>query len=179
MYAGALPPASGPMAHTPGGSVVRTAQPITFSDFCQVVDMQFLTHIRRGTSISVCDFAPSCLPQDLSKALELLSVTSECALLMTLLLGEGAWYGQLCRQPPSSPCQAAPCWRLKVSWSTVNQLLFVTQTHRLLCLMLDPVDHICSVANCNAQLCCLACLVVQAVRCLCCRRPCMMFQCCG
>jgi hypothetical protein len=40
--------------------------------------MQFLTHIRRGTSISVCDFAPSSLPQDLSKALELLSVTSEC-----------------------------------------------------------------------------------------------------
>lgn len=52
-------------------------QPITFSDFCQVVDLQFLTHIRRGTSISVCDFAPSSVPQDLAKALELLSVTSE------------------------------------------------------------------------------------------------------
>lgn len=45
--AGALPSGQGPMAHTPGGSVVRTAQPITFSDFCQIVDMQFLTHIRR------------------------------------------------------------------------------------------------------------------------------------
>jgi hypothetical protein len=76
--AGALPPVADPVGHTPGGSVLRSAQPITFSDFCQVVDMQFLTHIRRGTSISVCDFAPSSLPQDLSKALELLSVTSEC-----------------------------------------------------------------------------------------------------
>jgi hypothetical protein len=60
--------------------VVRTAQPITFSDFCQVADMQFLTHIRRGTSISVADFAPSSMPQDLSKALELLSVTSKLRL---------------------------------------------------------------------------------------------------
>lgn len=79
VHAGALSASLGPTAHTPGGSVVqRTAQPITFSDFCQIVDMQFLTHIRRGTSISVCDFAPSSLPQDLNKALELLSVTSEC-----------------------------------------------------------------------------------------------------
>lgn len=55
----------------------RTAQPIAFSDFCQIVDMQFLTHIRRGTSISVMDFQPSSVPQDLNQALQLLAVTSE------------------------------------------------------------------------------------------------------
>lgn len=54
----------------------RTAQPIAFSDFCQIVDMQFLTHIRRGTSISVMDFQPSSVPQDLNQALQLLAVTS-------------------------------------------------------------------------------------------------------
>jgi hypothetical protein len=71
--------------------VVRTAQPITFSDFCQIVDMQFLTHIRRGTSISVCDFAPSSLPQDLTKALELLSITSES---VCVCVGGGALHNQ-------------------------------------------------------------------------------------
>eukprot|EP00882_Tetradesmus_deserticola_P028207 GHRQ01031409.1.p2 GENE.GHRQ01031409.1~~GHRQ01031409.1.p2 ORF type:complete len:129 (-),score=30.29 GHRQ01031409.1:596-982(-) len=62
-----------------GGSAQqqRSAQLIAFSDFCQIVDMQFLTHIRRGTSISVMDFQPSSVPQDLSQALQLLAVTSE------------------------------------------------------------------------------------------------------
>eukprot|EP00775_Hariotina_reticulata_P001252 gene1252-1592_t len=65
----------GSVARTPGGSV-RQAQPIAFTDFCQIVDMQFLTHIRRGTSISVMDFQPSTVPEELAGALQLLAVTS-------------------------------------------------------------------------------------------------------
>jgi hypothetical protein len=67
-------------ARTAGASSAqqqRSEQPIAFSDFCQIVDMQFLTHIRRGTSISVMDFQPSSVPQDLNQALQLLAITSE------------------------------------------------------------------------------------------------------
>jgi hypothetical protein len=64
-------------ARAAGAQQQRSAQPIAFSDFCQIVDMQFLTHIRRGTSISVMDFQPSSVPQDLNQALQLLAVTSE------------------------------------------------------------------------------------------------------
>jgi len=54
---------------TPGGGSGRAAQPITFQDFLQVVDMQFLDHIRRGTSINMMDLAPGPVPNDLIEAL--------------------------------------------------------------------------------------------------------------
>jgi hypothetical protein len=57
-------------AMTPGGGPTRAAQPITFQDFLQVVDMQFLDHIRRGTSINMMDLAPGPVPNDLAEALK-------------------------------------------------------------------------------------------------------------
>ncbi len=53
------------------------APTIPFAEFCQLADMQFLTHIRRGTSISAVDLAPSAAPTDLPAALVLLTITSE------------------------------------------------------------------------------------------------------
>jgi hypothetical protein len=75
---GATLPFSGALGHalsgmTPGGghgTTSRAAQPITFQDFLQVVDMQFLDHIRRGTSINMMDLAPGPVPNDLAEALK-------------------------------------------------------------------------------------------------------------
>jgi hypothetical protein len=66
--------APGSVLRTPGGSR-HQPQPITFQDFLQIVDMQFLDHIRRGTSINMMDLAAGPVPQTLSEALELLAIT--------------------------------------------------------------------------------------------------------
>ncbi|GBF91718.1 hypothetical protein Rsub_04022 [Raphidocelis subcapitata] len=81
---GATMPFSGALGHaysamTPGGGhavASRAAQPITFQDFLQVVDMQFLDHIRRGTSINMMDLAPGPVPNDLTEALKALILTA-------------------------------------------------------------------------------------------------------
>jgi hypothetical protein len=51
------------------------------------VDLQFLDHIRRGTSINMMDLAPGPTPQNLEEALSLLSVTGGWLHVLTPLLG--------------------------------------------------------------------------------------------
>lgn len=115
--------APGSVCRTPGGSI-RQAQPIAFTDFCQIVDMQFLTHIRRGTSISVMDFQPSTVPQDVAQALQLLSITGarccsadpdsfisgECQPPSCLLAADVTPWTADTRQDASSDCVALDLW---------------------------------------------------------------------
>ncbi|KAI8473292.1 MAG: hypothetical protein J3K34DRAFT_519130 [Monoraphidium minutum] len=77
---GATMPFSGAMGSAFGGltphGTQRSAQLITFQDFLQMVDMQFLDHIRRGTSINMMDLAPGPVPNDLAEGLKALSLTA-------------------------------------------------------------------------------------------------------
>lgn len=43
--------------------------PISFADFLQLIDMQFLDHIRRGTSITMVDLSAPPPPSTLEEAL--------------------------------------------------------------------------------------------------------------
>ena len=63
-----------PPARTPTGGLA--APPITFQDFLGAVDLQFLDHMRRGTSISLADLADDPPPASLRDAYSLLTVTA-------------------------------------------------------------------------------------------------------
>jgi hypothetical protein len=126
----------------------RSAQPIAFSDFCQIVDMQFLTHIRRGTSISVMDFQPSSVPQDLSQALNLLAVTSELFGRWFYRVLQAAWpCAQLYLK--LQPCQCTANYDACSRWATAVLLEVCAGDIRLLCL---------------TMLCYAALMLAQAVR---------------
>ena len=64
-----------PSARTPTGGLA--APPITFQDFLGAVDLQFLDHMRRGTSISLADLADD--PPPLVSARRVLTPHRNCA----------------------------------------------------------------------------------------------------
>ena len=64
-------------AHAAAATAAAAPPPITFQDFLREVDLQFLDHMRRGTSISLADLAgPAPPPANLRDAYVLMCVTA-------------------------------------------------------------------------------------------------------
>ena len=55
---------------------------MTFQDFLKAVDVQFLDHMRRGTSISMADLASDPPPATLGDAYALLALTNPSIVLV-------------------------------------------------------------------------------------------------
>lgn len=70
-----LPAAAKTLARSPAPAP-PPLPPISFQDFLQLVDMQFLDHVRRGTSINMADLAADPPPRSLAECLTLVALVA-------------------------------------------------------------------------------------------------------
>ena len=69
-----------------GADLPPTVFPLTFQDFLDATEVQFLDHLRRGTSIGLGDLQPSAPPVTMQERLHLLQLTKPEAEAMSLAI---------------------------------------------------------------------------------------------